>query len=160
MPKVLRGVVGQTTPCCLMPITSERSWEGGARLDRKNIWHNWQVASRHHDNGPFVGMDSDVVLTHPKAVETLLSNLHDGVSMTTIASKPHPVKQSIGAHQLFAIKDAGWFGEIKYSERYGKCPICHLVSILEENGEKVRVIEGLVLEECPRLFVRLCDGAG
>lgn len=154
MPRVMEGIISQSIECCLMPITSRRDWSKDRRF---NMIENWREAFRHCDEEIFIGMDSDVVLTHPKAVETLVNRLKDNkeLLMTTMPSKPYSKLRYFKGridHQLFAVrrKDFPIFEELKLSD----CPICQTIKKMRSEGKKIECIEEIRLEECAKKFIR------
>ncbi len=146
MPEVLEGVLKQTVECCLMPITSERDWKFHRR---KNMIANWREAYHYYDGEVFIGFDSDVVLSNPKAVETLLERIKDN-DMVTIATKTNHRKVF---HSLFAVKKGSF---LEFSDNYDSCPICIAVETARKKGKKIECISNKEIHvgECARFYVR------
>lgn len=147
MPRVLEGVISQTIPCCLMPITSRRDWSKSAEVNRKQ---NWEECFSHCNEDIFVGMDSDVVLIEPTAIEILVNELEadEGLSMTAIGAK----KRNGTFHQLYAIRRKDFFEFDEDPKQF--CIICDAMDKMEQDGKRIKHIREIQLTECPRKFVR------
>lgn len=155
MPRVMKGILNQSVECCLMVITSRRDWTENYR---RNVIANWEEAFKHYEGNIFVGMDSDVVLTNPDAIKTLIEKMEDKeIDMAIVGSKPKSTYNESNPrafpHQLFAIR-GGKLPSFDRIKTIYMCPFCQIIKDMQENGKKIEHIPEIQLEECARKFIR------
>ena len=154
MPEVMEGILKQTVKCAIVPITSERT---GGLLDRIGKINNWITILKLAKNKPFIGMDSDVVMTDPKTIETLLSVSAD-VDIASIMTKKeqHNISQTNRklVHSLFYCRVPErmlvWHKIFK-KDGHEICSWCEAINALVEKGRKFRVFKEPKATECKRI---------
>lgn len=146
MPQVLEGILNQSVPCCLMPITSTRDWNNHRR---KNMIENWRESFHYSDGDIYIGMDSDVVLKDTRAIEVLLERIKNN-DIVMIASKTN---HQASYHGFFAVRKNNF---LEFEEVYDKCPICLALNNAVKSKKKIEFIseDELDIEECIRLYIR------
>lgn len=154
MPEVIEGILKQTVKCMIVPITSKRTDNINNCSGNLN---NWIKILELVGDKPFIGMDSDVVMTDPKTIETLLKIPKD-VDIASIITKKKQYKIShtnkIMVHSLFYCKlpkqMLTWF-RIFQKDKFEECCWCESIYNLVENGKKFRVFKRPKATECKRL---------
>jgi len=154
MPEVIEGILKQTVKCAIIPITSNRT---DNKLDRISKLNNWITILELAKNKSFIGMDSDVVMTDPKTIETLL-NIPDNVDIASIMTKKeqHDISQTKRGivHSLFYCRVPermlAWHKIFK-KDKYEGCSWCEAISTLVKKGRKFRVFKEPKATECERL---------
>ena len=154
MPEVMAGILKQSIKCAVVPITSGKT---DNIKDCSGNLDNWITILKLVNNRPFIGMDSDVVMTDRSAIETLLDAPND-VDFSAIITKEEQQKISqtnkIMVHSLFYCKIPErmltWF-KIFQKDGYQGCCWCEAINALMAKGNKYRVYTKLLATECERI---------
>lgn len=153
MPEVMEGILKQTVKCMIVPITSDKT---DNKEDCSGNLNNW-ITILELAKKPFIGMDSDVVMTDPKTIETLLS-IPDDIDIASIMTRKehHDISQSNRKlfHGLFYCRVPEriltWFKIFK-KDNYKGCCWCEAINALVEKGRKYRVFKEPKATECKRI---------
>lgn len=155
MSEVLRGVVKQTVDCCIIPITSKRE---------KNHYtgnlNNWITALELCEDDYFIGMDSDVVLNNPEAIETLLNvkDLKIDIAGSSTQEKHYEsTKEYVNfAHSLLYCKNPKeilkYFKKLK-KQRCVECCWCKAITMIIDSEKIYRLYKIPYLSECERIEI-------
>lgn len=153
MPEVMEGILKQSVKCMIVPITSNKT---DNKEDCSGNLNNWITILELVKDKPFIGMDSDVVMTDPKTIETLLS-IPDDIDIASIMTKEEqhdisPTNKKI-VHSLFYCRVPKriltWF-RIFQKDGYKRCCWCEAINALVEKGRKFRVFKEPKATECKR----------
>jgi len=155
MPEVMEGILKQTIKCVVVPITSEKT---DNKENCSGNLNNWLTILELTKNKPFIGMDSDVVMTDTKTIKTLI-NIPEDVDISAIMTqkKQHNIshENKIMVHSLFYCKIPDfflrWFKRFK-KDNFKMCCWCEaLYQLLKKDGSKYRVFKDPKATECKRL---------
>ncbi len=152
---VLEGIVKQSIPCNLVPISQE---EG--ETPRLNSINNWIKALEYATDEPFIGMDGDVVMTDKDAIKTLIKGVGDNF-MATLRTQILHIKCSKDkmkmAHALFICTDPKRLREelIKIKKNWtGACSMCTAIRNLVKDKKKINLLAFPTCYECRRETLR------